>query len=92
MLKYASKFFFEKILPSVVATVTGAYIVNHYIVSKPATDAQKNMIRKLRDDWTASRGGRKAWKAFHDQFLSYGGPPIPLVRQQMIGGNAVAVF
>lgn len=45
----------------------------------------KLMIRKLRDDWAASRGGRKAWKAFHDQFLSYGGPPIPLVRQQMMG-------
>ncbi|MGP8119654.1 MAG: hypothetical protein ACLP8B_03930 [Xanthobacteraceae bacterium] len=30
MLKYASKFFLE-ILPSVVATVVGAYIVNHYI-------------------------------------------------------------
>ena len=52
----------------------------------------KLMIRKLRDDWTASRGGRKAWKAFHDQFLSYGGPPIPLVRQQMMGGKAEAVF
>jgi len=52
----------------------------------------KLMIRKLRDDWTASRGGRKAWKAFHDQFLSFGGPPIPLVRQQMMGGKAEAVF
>jgi uncharacterized protein (DUF885 family) len=52
----------------------------------------KLMIRKLRDDWAASRGGQKAWKAFHDQFLSYGGPPIPLVRQQMMGGNADAVF
>jgi uncharacterized protein (DUF885 family) len=52
----------------------------------------KLMIRKLRDDWTASRGGQKAWKAFHDQFLSYGGPPIPLVRQQMMGGKAEAVF
>lgn len=52
----------------------------------------KLMIRKLRDDWTASRGGQKAWKAFHDQFLSYGGPPIPLVRQQMMGGKAQAVF
>lgn len=30
MLKYLSKFFLE-ILPSVVATVVGAYIVNHYI-------------------------------------------------------------
>jgi uncharacterized protein (DUF885 family) len=52
----------------------------------------KLMIRKLRDDWAASRGGQKAWKAFHDQFLSYGGPPIPLVRQQMMGGKADAVF
>jgi len=52
----------------------------------------KLMIRKLRDDWAASRGGQKAWKAFHDQFLSYGGPPIPLVRQKMMGGRAEAVF
>jgi uncharacterized protein (DUF885 family) len=52
----------------------------------------KLMIRKLRDDWTASRGGRTAWKAFHDQFLGYGGPPVPLVRQQMMGGKAEAVF
>ena len=52
----------------------------------------KLMIRKLRDDWAATRGGKKAWKAFHDQFLSYGGPPIPLVRQQMMGGKAEAVF
>ena len=53
----------------------------------------KLMIMKLRDDWTASRGGRKAWKAFHDQFLSYGGPPIPLVRQAMMAEpDARAVF
>ena len=52
----------------------------------------KLMIRRLRDDWTATHGGRAGWKAFHDQFLSYGGPPIPLVRQQMMGGEAKAVF
>ncbi len=52
----------------------------------------KLMIRKLREDWTASRGGRKAWKAFHDEFLSYGGPPIPLVRKAMLGGDGKAVF
>jgi len=46
----------------------------------------KLMIRKLRDDWTASRGGREAWREFHDQFLQYGGPPIPLVRAAMMGG------
>jgi hypothetical protein len=37
MLKYISKFAMD-ILPSVVATIVGAYIVNHYI-NKPATDA-----------------------------------------------------
>jgi uncharacterized protein (DUF885 family) len=52
----------------------------------------KLMIRKLREDWTAGKGGRKAWKAFHDAFLSYGGPPIPLVRREMLGGEAKAVF
>jgi hypothetical protein len=25
------------------------------------------------------------WHDFHDKFLSYGGPPIPLVRKQMMG-------
>jgi hypothetical protein len=34
MLKYLSKFTMD-ILPSVVATIVGAYIVNHYIVAKP---------------------------------------------------------
>ena len=45
----------------------------------------KLMIRRLRADWTSRHGGRKSWKQFHDRFLSYGGPPIPLVRQQMMG-------
>jgi uncharacterized protein (DUF885 family) len=45
----------------------------------------KLMILKLRDDWTASRGGRKAWKEFHNEFLGYGGPPIPLIRRVMMG-------
>jgi hypothetical protein len=53
----------------------------------------KLMIKRLRDDWTATRGGRTAWREFHDEFLSYGGPPIPLVRQQMMGETEpVAVF
>jgi hypothetical protein len=45
----------------------------------------KLMIRKLRDDWTTSRGGRAAWKQFHDTFLQFGGPPIPLIRRAMMG-------
>jgi hypothetical protein len=38
MLKYVSKFAMD-ILPSVAATIIGAYIVNHYIVAKPAAEA-----------------------------------------------------
>ena len=36
--KYLSKFTID-ILPSVAATVIGAYIVNHYIVTRPGNDA-----------------------------------------------------
>jgi uncharacterized protein (DUF885 family) len=51
----------------------------------------KLMIRKLRDDWT--KGDKTKWKAFHDEFLSYGGPPIPMVRQAMMKeASAKAVF
>jgi hypothetical protein len=50
----------------------------------------KLMIRKLRDEWTASRGGRAAWKQFHDTLLSYGGPPLPLVRAAMLAGTDAA--
>jgi hypothetical protein len=45
----------------------------------------KLMIRDLRNDWTQEREGRESWKEFHDTFLSFGGPPIPLVRAQMMG-------
>lgn len=48
----------------------------------------KLLIRRLRADWTASRGGRAAWKEFHDRFLGFGGPPIPLVRQAMMAEPA----
>jgi len=52
----------------------------------------KLMIRKLRDDWTATRGGRKAWREFHDRFLDSPGPAIPIVRKQMMGSSAAALF
>jgi hypothetical protein len=38
MLKYVSKLALD-ILPSLLATVMGAYIVNHYIIAKPGTVA-----------------------------------------------------
>ena len=62
----------------------------------------KLMIRKLRDDWTSANfaeqkaqedGAMAGWKAFHDEFLSYGGPPIPMVRKAMMKeAEAKAVF
>src|SRR5882672_155868 len=52
----------------------------------------KLMIRKLRADWTASRGGKQAWQSFHDEFLKYGGPPIPLVRRAMLPGDTRSLF
>jgi uncharacterized protein (DUF885 family) len=54
----------------------------------------KLMIRKLRTDWVAKQSAKGSaapaddqalWHDFHDQFLSYGGPPIPLVRKEMVG-------
>jgi hypothetical protein len=47
----------------------------------------KLMINKLREDWTTGRGGREAWGRYHDKFLSYGVPPIPLIREQMLGDD-----
>ena len=44
----------------------------------------KLMIRALRRDYARAHGGKDDPKAFHDAFLSYGGPPIPLVRQAML--------
>jgi len=54
----------------------------------------KLMIRKLRTDWIAKHAAagsaapadsQALWHDFHDEFLSYGGPPIPLLRKQMLG-------
>jgi uncharacterized protein (DUF885 family) len=55
----------------------------------------KLMIRKLRTDWIAKHSGaistatpadeQALWHDFHDEFLSYGGPPIPLLRREMVG-------
>jgi hypothetical protein len=38
----------------------------------------------MREVWTASRGGMSAWRDFHDRLLSWGGPPIPMVRRAML--------
>ncbi|UEM14512.1 hypothetical protein J4G43_009820 [Bradyrhizobium barranii subsp. barranii] len=43
MLKYLAKISMD-ILPSVLATIIGAYIVNHYINAKPAADAPAAVV------------------------------------------------
>jgi uncharacterized protein (DUF885 family) len=60
----------------------------------------KLMIRKLRTDWIAKRlaanpgstaagaapaDSQALWHDFHDEFLSHGGPPIPVLRKLMMG-------
>ncbi len=50
----------------------------------------KLMIMKLRDDWLARHPNdgtdeEARLRVFHDKFLSYGGPPVPLVRGAMVG-------
>ncbi len=58
----------------------------------------KLMIRKLRDDWCAAKtpaagaDPHACWKDFHDAFLTYGGPPIPLVRGAMMKEAPKAAF
>jgi hypothetical protein len=60
----------------------------------------KLMIRKLRSDWMAAHppaagidpASPEKWHAFHDKFLSYGGPPIPLVRREMMGAAGTPLF
>ncbi|HKY91768.1 MAG TPA: DUF885 domain-containing protein [Nevskiaceae bacterium] len=52
----------------------------------------KLMILKLRGDWMAQQEGKGTLKRFHDELLSYGGPPIPLVRDQMLATRDGALF
>ncbi|MEE9167950.1 MAG: DUF885 domain-containing protein [Candidatus Neomarinimicrobiota bacterium] len=44
----------------------------------------KLMILKLRDDWKRQEGNAYSPKRFHDTLLSFGAPPIPLVRKLML--------
>ena len=45
----------------------------------------KLIIRKMREDWTAQRGGRAAWKEFHEELLYLGSAPLPVLREAMMG-------
>ncbi|MCI3952984.1 MAG: hypothetical protein K0R53_2482, partial [Burkholderiales bacterium] len=49
----------------------------------------KLMIRKLRTDWLAAHPDATQQR-FHDEFLSHGVPPVPMVRRVMLGDRAAA--
>ena len=44
----------------------------------------KLMILKLRDDYRREQGSGYSLKGFHDKLLSYGAPPLPLLREVML--------
>jgi hypothetical protein len=48
------------------------------------------MIRKLRADWLAANPNATA-QQFHDKLLSYGVPPVSLVRKEMLGTDGAAL-
>lgn len=47
----------------------------------------KMMILKLRDDYRKEQGAAYSLKGFHDELLSYGAPPLPLLRDVMLKGG-----
>jgi uncharacterized protein (DUF885 family) len=48
----------------------------------------KLMILELRDDWKAKMGPAYSLQAFHDELLSYGCAPLPVIRRFMLGADA----
>jgi uncharacterized protein DUF885 len=46
----------------------------------------KLMIRRLREDWMAANPAASP-QQFHDRLLSFGSPPVPIVRQEMLGAR-----
>lgn len=45
----------------------------------------KMLLLKLRDDLKRKQGANFSLRAFHDTYLKAGFPPIPLLREQMLG-------
>ena len=51
----------------------------------------KLMILKLREDYEKEQNGGYSLKNFHDRLLSYGAPPLPLLREAMLQGKGTAL-
>jgi uncharacterized protein (DUF885 family) len=48
----------------------------------------KLMLLKLRGDYRSQQGAKFSLKAFHDEVLRYGQPPVPLLRQMLLRASA----
>ena len=85
MLKLASKFAMD-ILPSVIATILGAYIVNHYINTRPpAADATAAAVSTADPKKAFSRADSKPAEKSAD----LGNMPEPGVRAKGISEKAI---
>ena len=52
----------------------------------------KLMILKLREDYRREQGAAYSLKSFHDKLLSYGAPPLPLLREVMLADPGDGAF
>ncbi len=91
MLKYVSKFALD-ILPSVVATIIGAYIVNHYIVTKPGADAPVAAAVSTTEPKADAKGAPEAATAdakASETFTGVANTPEPGVKAKGISEKAI---
>lgn len=85
-----------------VAEATRFFVANAYMGEHPARREAlrgtfdpgylnytlgKLMLLKLRDDYRREHPGGYTLRGFHDRLLSYGAPPIPLLRGAMLAGD-----
>lgn len=82
MLKLASKFAMD-IFPSVIATILGAYIVNHYINTKPPADAAAVSLAGPK------KAGSKADSKPAERSADLGNLPEPGVRAKGISEKSI---
>jgi hypothetical protein len=84
MLKLASKFALD-IFPSVIATILGAYIVNHYINAKPPADAAA-AVSTVDPKKAASKADSKP----SERSADLGNVPEPGVRAKGISEKSIS--
>jgi hypothetical protein len=86
MLKLASKFAMD-IFPSVIATILGAYIVNHYINTKPPADAAATAASVSSAD--SKKAASKAASKAAERSADLGNLPEPGVRAKGISEKSI---